>query len=412
VTIDFATSNEIAFEHLSPLDVVLNRSFGAAEAANGEMLLLINGELISLGARDGSYGVAPSHKYSCIRGMWGTPSGVVDGLTGFVFPRSVLSQIVRTHELMWPAASGAQTAWVSSRTYTATEVDDVTVTTSGTLRISLPEITEVTLRRGRLSAVMEHEYGDPVMLLVDPYSSETSRRDLIIDRAAGVARMPSVVITPDPTSTISLTPRIRLGQRNLDGGNVSFTRGSLRRQLLAVGLQAQIPLTPASVNTGTDRITMTANEGDPIAFGASTGSDEIPAPLLARTTYYARNPSGGSIQVSETPAGSIINLTSAGVGNFWAHRLLVDYALTPLPQVGTPAHQRSITHYVASVRSDTYPDIEVLTESLSPNFTVQLPDRAFAACTVEIWTEHRATIAGVDFIFGGEVQNQFHYEAV
>jgi hypothetical protein len=80
------------------------------------------------------------------------------------------------------------------------------------------------------------------------------------------------------------------------------------------------PFAPADVNTGTSQITIT----DAIVFLApnlrvnfsGTVGSTLPAPLAPSTDYFLLNPTAGAFQVSSTRGGSLIPITTVGVGNF------------------------------------------------------------------------------------------------
>lgn len=73
---------------------------------------------------------------------------------------------------------------------------------------------------------------------------------------------------------------------------------------------------PADVNTGSDVITILSHgflESSKIIF-SSTGT--LPSPLVAGTTYYVKNATANSFQVSTTPGSGAIDLTTSGTGTF------------------------------------------------------------------------------------------------
>jgi len=70
------------------------------------------------------------------------------------------------------------------------------------------------------------------------------------------------------------------------------------------------------INTGTDVFT-----GISTALAANTAvrvisTDDLPAPLVADTTYYIKSPSGTTFQLSATAGGAAINITTTGTGVF------------------------------------------------------------------------------------------------
>lgn len=69
---------------------------------------------------------------------------------------------------------------------------------------------------------------------------------------------------------------------------------------------------PTSVDTALDTITINLHglsEGDAVVF-STTGT--LPAPLVAATTYFVRNPTQNTFQLAVTMTGTVINLTSTG----------------------------------------------------------------------------------------------------
>ena len=71
-----------------------------------------------------------------------------------------------------------------------------------------------------------------------------------------------------------------------------------------------------TADTGTDYITITGGswelwENRAVQF---TTSNTLPSPLVAGTTYYLKNVSGNTAQVSQTPGGAAENLTTTGTG--------------------------------------------------------------------------------------------------
>jgi len=71
-----------------------------------------------------------------------------------------------------------------------------------------------------------------------------------------------------------------------------------------------------TVNTSTDYITVEPskyrfNENEDVYVATS---DTLPGGLLDGVTYYIKNASGNTFQLSTTPGGAAINITSSGVG--------------------------------------------------------------------------------------------------
>lgn len=115
--------------------------------------------------------------------------------------------------------------------------------------------------------------------------------------------------------------------------------------------------TPCTADAGTDRITANSHglaNGTPVCF-LSLGT--LPTGLTAGTVYYARNVLTHTFQVSETPTGGIVDISSAGTGpHFWDSPSLT---LT-LRELGTASTTFSKTLYLDSVVNNRfegrYPD--------------------------------------------------------
>lgn len=76
----------------------------------------------------------------------------------------------------------------------------------------------------------------------------------------------------------------------------------------------------SAVTAATDRFTITGfipSEGMPIMIAGGTA----PGGMALYTLYYCRNVSGTAVQVSSTPTGTIVNITSAGTGARTAYRV-------------------------------------------------------------------------------------------
>jgi hypothetical protein len=88
------------------------------------------------------------------------------------------------------------------------------------------------------------------------------------------------------------------------------------RSLLAPSLLAKLIKTVTSVTPVTDRVNCVAhgkNGGDLVKFGFTGGG------ITALTRYYVRNPTTDDFQISLTPSGSIIDLTSDQTGEMLIH---------------------------------------------------------------------------------------------
>ncbi|WCL51432.1 phage tail protein [Leptospira sp. GIMC2001] len=88
------------------------------------------------------------------------------------------------------------------------------------------------------------------------------------------------------------------------------------RSLLAPSLLAKLIKTVVSVTPGTDRVNSVAHgrtEGKLVKFGFTGGG------ITALTRYYVRNPTANDFQISLTPSGSIIDLTSDQTGEMLTH---------------------------------------------------------------------------------------------
>ena len=86
-------------------------------------------------------------------------------------------------------------------------------------------------------------------------------------------------------------------------------------------------INPLSVDILTDTITLNLNlltEEDPIVF-YSTGI--LPAPLIAGTVYYVKNVTQNTFQISTTPGGLVLDLSSQGTG---IHTVNYDYVFKEL----------------------------------------------------------------------------------
>lgn len=99
------------------------------------------------------------------------------------------------------------------------------------------------------------------------------------------------------------------------GGGGAGAGAQVRSPFLQVAASVSHTFNPADVNTGTEFITVTAHgyaENQSLIF-STTGT--LPSPLTASPTiYYAKGVTTNTFQVSTTPAGSAVNLTTQGTG--------------------------------------------------------------------------------------------------
>lgn len=100
------------------------------------------------------------------------------------------------------------------------------------------------------------------------------------------------------------------------------------------------------VDTATDRITIILHglsENDKIIFSTTT---TLPAPLVAATIYYVANPTQNDFQLTPTPLGSVINLTTTGVG---VHTAEYDYVIAnPDPDIRIKSVEMNGNLYVTA----------------------------------------------------------------
>lgn len=116
-----------------------------------------------------------------------------------------------------------------------------------------------------------------------------------------------------------------MGGTNYDAcqGNAAFGRIALGGELLganntAIGRGASgnlSGLTPTSVSTATNRLTVGANHGfvigQPVVLSLLPGGT-LPSPLVAGTTYYVHGTSSTGIALTDTPGGNVIDITTTG----------------------------------------------------------------------------------------------------
>jgi hypothetical protein len=105
-----------------------------------------------------------------------------------------------------------------------------------------------------------------------------------------------------------------------------------------------------SVDTGTDTITLNANHGlaanDEVEVFVPSGGS-LPGGLAIRTTYYVRNPSGATLQLSATPGGAAIDLTSGFASPVRLKRADVGVAVSSYNGSITTGNAVSIVSYIA-----------------------------------------------------------------
>ena len=71
---------------------------------------------------------------------------------------------------------------------------------------------------------------------------------------------------------------------------------------------------PAAVNVSTNYITLSSMPFSNLDRVVFTSTTTLPSPLSAATTYYVRNISGNTFQISTTAAGGIVDITTQGSG--------------------------------------------------------------------------------------------------
>jgi hypothetical protein len=108
------------------------------------------------------------------------------------------------------------------------------------------------------------------------------------------------------TDSMRLWSQMNFGQDLIYGPK----GGPLYYWVAAVGYQAStVSISNASPAVLTSTITLT--EGYPITLTTTGG---LPSPLIPGQTYYIRNSSGTSCNLSSTPTGSLINTSTSGSG--------------------------------------------------------------------------------------------------
>ena len=120
-------------------------------------------------------------------------------------------------------------------------------------------------------------------------------------------------------------------------GQLTITDVDNIRDVLVTAGSTTFDFVDGDVNTGTDRITENTHgmvEGDVIRL-TTTGT--LPTGLELQTTYFVRNPNVNDFQLSETPDGSIVDITAAaGGGTHTATRGFAVY----LPTAGDNSGRR------------------------------------------------------------------------
>jgi len=158
----------------------LNRSYTEAEQTNGEVLLLIGSELISLGAQYGTPGAA-DRAYNVRRGMYGTtPAAHLDEAVVWVVSREFLLAVAYAHESLryaFPYSSGAATVYFRLAAATALETGDPNTAQS----IVLADRTPGTVTG--LSATYDAATGRIALAWTDPVS--TLLKDIAVWRRIG-----------------------------------------------------------------------------------------------------------------------------------------------------------------------------------------------------------------------------------
>lgn len=151
-----------------------------------------------------------------------------------------------------------------------------------------------------------------------------------------------------------------IGAKFLFGTAVNSGTANCKLRLLLVTIpRATLTFTisDANVSTGSDLIATTAHglpNGTAIELSNSGGA--LPGGLAASTTYYVRNAAADSFQLSLTPAGSVIDITSAAGGG--------THTITIIPTViassGDVPFKRCGAGHSISVRVNPLPESELM----------------------------------------------------
>lgn len=142
--------------------------------------------------------------------------------------------------------------------------------------------------------------GDPLSGLVD---ENNERQAISLARRRGGTAPCDVVV---------------YGTHNPSGKVPGYTERYDQNGLIVTtkNVVAQPTKSISSVNTTTDRLN-SSNHGLVAgqAFTISSTTGNLPAPLVAGTTYYVLAPTSNAFQVSATPGGAAIDLTTVGGGS-------------------------------------------------------------------------------------------------
>ena len=129
---------------------------------------------------------------------------------------------------------------------------------------------------------------------------------------------------------------------------VYATRADLYRYGFPRGLVANPGRLCASALASTDTFELDGHgfeDGDAVLLRAESGG-ELPAPLVAGTTYYVLRQSEATFKLSATPNGSAVNLTTDGASVLVASALPIDEQLAVLSRFVDPfipAHATPLT---------------------------------------------------------------------
>ena len=156
------------------------------------------------------------------------------------------------------------------------------------------------------------------------------------------------------------TPRITAGTNIRVVGN-HFNNGITNLFLTSVLISSL-----TDVNTGTDTFSYVGSPTIQTGWSVKVStSDTLPDPLVASTTYYVVNPTVSNFQLSLTPDGLPIDITTTGIGN-------QTFILNPsiLLRANTPSsnnnEDESLTYLLQYLGS---PSSSQATPSYSSNFT-------------------------------------------
>ena len=147
--------------------------------------------------------------------------------------------------------------------------------------------------------------------------------DITSDGGAGSV---SRVLTIEEVTIKNAEFALTLGPTFLDTGTGTFIRAGLSYAGMATTLT---PFTPANVDIITDTITITGHgfkDGQLLIF--SDNGTTLPSGIDADVYYYAINTTTNTFQISETYSGSVIDITSTGIGSFTVQRASMVRGLT------------------------------------------------------------------------------------